>query len=82
MHKLRYNLHKNNNCTGSTYLKDKKKKDKSIWHKDSPLLFLRNEISVKKCMEYSFENTRDVYIQTFKKICIVILYYAVRTCKV
>jgi len=50
MHKLRYNLHKNNNCTGSTYLKDKKRQ--IYLAQGLPVIVsFRNEISVKKCME-------------------------------
>ena len=33
-------------------------------------------------MEYSFENTREICIQTFKEICIVTFYYAGKTCRI
>lgn len=56
MHKLGQNLHKNNNCTGSTYFKIKK--TNLYWHKGSPLLFIINKIHIKKYMVYSSENTR------------------------
>lgn len=59
MHKLRYNLHKNNNCTGSTYLKDKKRQ--IYLAQGLPVIVsFRNEISVKKCMEYRVLKTQEM----------------------